>query len=180
MTVGILAAAFLGGAFAEWIFGGSGEACAAQAGGSRVVRAQAFVLVDAAGREWGRLAVVPGGGGRLSVLDQEGKERLRVGSVEEPAGWGLRAYDEDGQNRIIVGLWTGAASGMRLYDGNGTKRAGLGLTLDGQNQGLGLIDANGTERLGVGMGPGGGGDFVMKDWEGKDIWRASYHVEDSD
>ena len=145
----------------------------ARADEPNVVRAQAFVLVDAAGKEWGRFAVAPQGLAGLTVLDEEGKERVRVGALEEPVGWGVRAYDEDGHNRATFAYWTDDIGGMRVYDAEGVKRTGLGYGPGGT--GLSMQNADGTNIIGIGVGPGtGGGDLSLKHpFDGHVVWQAS-------
>jgi hypothetical protein len=168
-TALMVLAAFAGGFTAQALLGG--RTAAAQEGG-QVIRARAFVLVDELGRERGSVALGPHLGASFTVLDDKGMRRLRIGELDDRAGWGLRVYDREGHNRMTAGLWEGAAMGMRVFDRNGTKRLGIGFSSDGENGGLALLDDKGHERLGMGMGPGGGGDFAAKDALGNDLWRA--------
>ena len=47
--------------------------------------------------------------------------------------------------------------------------------------GIDLRNEEGQARLGIGVGSGaGGGDFVMMDAQGNDIWRSSQHVARSE
>ena len=170
--VGVLVAAFLGGAGCHLLFDGAAARAADQ---GRTVRAEAFVLVDAEGKEWARLGMPAKDMAALTVLDKKGKARLRVGALEEPAGYGMSAYDAEGRMRTTIAHWADDIAGMRMFDAQGTKRIGLGLADFGC--GLSLANATGAQRIGAGVGVGGGGgDFTMHDYEGKVIWRSSQHI----
>ncbi|MGD2175188.1 MAG: hypothetical protein PVJ27_07280 [Candidatus Brocadiaceae bacterium] len=163
--------AFLGGLAAEAFLGGIiGDAQAADA--RNVVRAEAFVLVDAQGREWARLGLPTEGAAALTVLDADGRARVEVGALAEPAGYGVNAYDAEGRMRTAVAHWDDDVSGIRTFDAEGVKRVGLGAGNSGC--GLSMVNANGVQRLGAGVGPYGGGDFTLHDHEGEVIWRSSW------
>jgi hypothetical protein len=81
-VVGVVMAAFLGGAVCHLLFDGS---AARAAGGARTVRAEEFVLVDADGRELARLGVSAKGLPALTLLDEKGRARLRA-SNRTPRG----------------------------------------------------------------------------------------------
>jgi hypothetical protein len=189
----IVLAAFAGGFVAQLTVGGRDTH--AQEAAHKQLRVRQLVLLDDGGRKRAVLAAEPEGvglvikdgsgrrlvtmgaigaagveGAGLTVFGPEGEPRLLVGMLEQPVGWGLRAYDEAGQNRMTAGVWPGVISGMRVYDGSGVKRAGFGF--GPQGGGIALMDPAGQERLGMGMDQGGGGDFVAKDRFGNDLWRA--------
>jgi hypothetical protein len=146
----VVAAAMLGGALAQLLAAGA-VARAQEPAGPGELRAPAFVAVD-----------------------EEGRPRLRLGPLKDPAGWGLRLYDESAVNRATVALWDNGVAGIRVYDARARTRSGYGASADGLNVGLALVDPDGNERLGLGMGPSGGCDFALKDYAGEPTWRASW------
>ncbi len=152
-VVGMMAAAFAGGAFMQWLMGG-GAANAAEQAAAKEVRAQSFVLVDTKGAELARLGVA--------------REPKGSGAVDYP---GLRFFDQKGTRRLTIGAASdGSGAGMGLYYADGQLAIGLGAATEGT--GITLHDAKGVERAGVGMPPGGGASFVTKDENGKDTWRS--------
>lgn len=176
IVAGMLAAAFLGGAFAQWAFSG-GVTYAAEAR-PQFISAQGFVLVDADGNQRAVLGALPEGVG-LVLKDEEGRERLVLGNVTMPhvplqASWGLVVRDETGTDRCALGLADGA--GMAAWDPQGTMRIAIGEGPAGV--GIGLMDAEGNDRVGIGLGPGvSGGNFVAKDQFGNNVWQALGRVE---
>ncbi len=177
-VAGVLLAAFLGGAVSHLLFDGAGARAAmeptvpAAATEGQITRAYGFVVVDEHGKELARLGVSDKGLPGLTVLDAKEKVRLRVGALEQPTGYGLQAYDADGRNRATFAQWTDGTGGLRVFDGDGVKRIGLGSA--GYGSGLSMQNAAGTSIVGIGVGPGaGGGDLTLSDSHGKEMWRAS-------
>lgn len=153
----VVAALLVGGAF--YYGSARGEARAAA---PEVVRAEAFVLVDADGRERGMLGIVDGGVG-LVLKDAEGRRRLALGSpsLSDPEGirWTLTLHDQQGTYRVIVAAREdGQGCGLGLWDEKGTARLGLGAGPDGG--GISLMDVAGQTRAGMGVGPKGVGISV--------------------
>lgn len=174
-VVGVLVAAFLGAAGCHGL--PHGATAEAQPAALKAVRTQAVILVDAEGREIGRLGVLPEG--LASVLkDEQGRERIRLGNTggDEPY-WALVFGDAEGHNRFTCGARAdGKGSGMGIQDWNGTLRVGLGAAEYGC--GLALHNEHGVGIIGAGVGAGGGGDFVLKHpYDGREMWRASQHIE---
>lgn len=169
-AAGVLMAAFLGGAACHLLLDGAAARAATE---GQVERAEAFILVDDTGKELARLGVSEKGQPVLTVLDAKGKERVRVGALEEPAGFGLDARDADGHSRATFAYWADDVGGMRLFDAEGIKRIGLGFGPPGT--GLSMQNSAGTNIIGIGVGPGaGGGDLSLKHpFDGHEIWRAS-------
>ena len=97
-------AAFAGGFVAQSLMGGR-TARAQEAAAPTVMKAGAFVVVDAQGRERGRLAVQDDGVG-LTLSDAEGRRRLALGSpsVADPerVRWVLSLYDRKGTYRVLL------------------------------------------------------------------------------
>jgi hypothetical protein len=88
---------------------------------------------------------------------------------------GLVINEPDGTTQLAIGAWTDT-NHLDLYDGEGRPRFTVGVSREGGNAGLAFYDPHKSERLAIGMGPGGGGDFAMKDAQGKSLWRASQHI----
>jgi hypothetical protein len=125
MSLAMLAAAFAGGAFAQWLLAANGAAYAARISAPRPVpaevRAQAFVLVDASGKLIARLG-------------------------DTPEGPALVLRNNRGVDILGLGFWHGGV-GLGLNSGPGTARANLGVSLDGQNAGLEIIDRKGNRTV---------------------------------
>lgn len=154
VVVGMLAAAFVGGACMQWLMGSGAAQAAASEPAAKEIRAQAFVLVDAEGKELARLArsTEPSSQGELGYVsllffDDKGTKRVVLGVARDGSGSGLGLCHPDG--KLAIGLGTGPE--------------GLGLT---------LRDTKGRERAGVGMPPTAGASFVTKNEKGEDTWRS--------
>ena len=176
MAMGVVAA-FAGGAVAQWVLTGCVTPRAQAAAETGAIRTQSVILVDAAGNERGMLGMTANGPALL-LKDDQGHPRIMLGNTGgAEASWSLELMDAKGGDRFACGVRTDdSESGMGITDANGVLRVGLGCASYGV--GLSLDDAKGTERLGMGLGPGvGGGDFVMKDAQGKDLWRASQSIK---
>jgi len=179
---GVLVAAFLGGAVSHLLFDGAAARAATQptvpaaAQEGQIMRAYGFVVVDEHGKELARLGVSEKGQVGLTVFDAKDKTRLRIGALEEPTGYGMRAYDAEGHNRATFAHWTDGTGGLRVFDAEGVKRIGLGSAAYGS--GLSMQNAAGTNIVGIGVGPGaGGGDLTLKHPDGHEVWRASKAAE---
>ena len=160
MALGVLAAAFAGGAFSHWMLGGIDEASAKDMteagiklkldnkgpvytrklqvfdGGYRKVASldlSGLRLYGASGREWARLAS-SGAGGGLSLLDAGGRTRVVVDTS------GIKVSDAAGRVRVAI-----EGSGLILYDAGGKESARLGVGRDGK-AGLLLPDSSGALR----------------------------------
>ncbi|MGD2175190.1 MAG: hypothetical protein PVJ27_07290 [Candidatus Brocadiaceae bacterium] len=168
----IAVAAFAGGLTAQVLFGGIVRDAQASPAG-QVLEATAFVVVDQQGREVARLGAAPDMAGLL-VHDRQGKRRMVVGGLPE-GQFGLVIQQPDGKTQLALGGWT-ETNHIDLYDGAGHPRFTVGVSKDGGGAGLAFYDREKKERLAIGMGPGGGGDFAMKNAGGETLWRASQHI----
>jgi hypothetical protein len=170
----MVSAALVGGALVQWLQG-EAVAQAQETETGKVIEVRAVRLVDADGQERGVLGVQPEGVA-LVLKDAEGRPRVGLGltSVLVPAAepyWVVAFIDAEGVDRLSWGARDdGVACGGHVTDADGVLRIGLGA--DPGGVGITLNDESGQERLGVGLSPGGGGDFVAKDQDGNDLWRA--------
>jgi hypothetical protein len=164
VVLGLLAA-FAGGFVAQVAVGGR-PAAAQDAQAPAAVQARAFAVVDADGRERGRLGLTDDGGVGLTLSDAEGRRRLALGSptLADPAKvrWVLSLWDDKGTYRVLIAARDdGAGAGFGVWDANGTARFGLGAAPNGG--GFSIWDAAGVERAGIGEGPTGVGISAMDD-----------------
>lgn len=167
-------AAFGGGFFAQVVLGG--RAVHAQ-GEGQVVRATAFVLVNAEGTELAALRP-SADGPQLTMKGPGGHEMAVMGAVRMPhtpeaVSWGMLLRDEEDRDRFVVGRAGDGGGGLACWDEDGTIRVALGGGTLELGCGLTLSDSAGTNRLGAGVGPGvGGANFGISDRFGNEIWRA--------
>lgn len=154
-------------------------------GGSkiRIIEAEGFKLVDAAGVPRGGLFTFPDGSVGLALSDKDGKAKamLHVGADKSTI---LRLTDKDGNARVglavepegkIAGLVfltpsgkeqaafrtnTNGATDLQLYDKGGGPRAALGLAPDGPVA-LGLFDKDGTIKAGSAVEADGTAGFNL-------------------
>jgi len=176
MAIGVLAAAFAGGAVAQWALTGCASVRAAQTQADDTLRARAVIIVDDEGRERIFLGM-DGEKVTLALRDPEGRDRIEMGYTgTEVDYWALGFMDANGQARFGCGArGDGVESGGHVSDANGVLRISFGEGPSGT--GIDLRNEAGQARLGIGIAPGaGGGDFVMKGAEGSDLWRASQTV----
>ena len=199
---GVLATAFLGGALSHWLLcgGGSGAAKAEEAV-AEALRARAFVLVDAEGKERGRLGQAPEGLG-LVLKDANARSRLAlVVSAGDAAQ--LLASDVQGKPRLAVGVLGREAPGegnetvgmhVRGADGkylitqdassegtavifNSRRGEGgfeIGVRPDGSEAGIAIRALDGKPRITLGAGPRGSG-LGLQDANAKErlaLWSA--------
>ncbi len=173
-TLGVLMAAFLGGATVQFMMGG-GTVHAQDAG--QVVQATAFVLVNAEGVELAALRL-SADGPQLTMKGPGGHEMAVMGAVRMPhtpetVSWGMLLRDEEDRDRFVVGRAGDGGGGLACWDEAGTIRLALGGGTREQGSGLALNDTAGMTRLGIGVGPGvGGADVGIHDQFGNEIWRA--------
>jgi len=147
MALGVLAAAFAGGAFSHWMLAGIDEASARdmtetevalKLGAKGPVYAKGLQVFDdkarkvasldpsglrlygAKGTEWARLTS-SGAGGGLSLLDAGGRTRVVVDAA------GIKVSDAGGRVRVAI-----EGSGLKLYDAGGKESARLGVGRDGK------------------------------------------------
>jgi len=179
MGMALLAAALVGGALTQWLLQ-SPAVDAEERAAPRVVRAEKMILVDRDGREHAVLGIGPEGPA-LVLKDADGRDRIHLGKTEgEEPYWSLAFTDAAGHRRYTCGARVdGKASGMGVFDWNGTLRFGLGADKGGC--GLTLHNESDAEIVSIGAGPGGGGDLALKhSFDGHVMWRASDHRRDAE
>lgn len=116
-------------------------------------------IVDAAGRVRGEWGVDTDGSTRLSVHDQQERQRLNL-SVLSSGFPGLALVNDAGQRRAVLGLLPDQTTTLVFADSRGTPRAVLGLTnADAAN--LVFADSEGVSRLGMGLDGSGIGSVMM-------------------
>jgi hypothetical protein len=163
-------AAFAGG-FAAQLLLGCMTPEVADAGGNQVVRARAFVVVDEQGRDQ---VIVGSDGDCTGLVVKDGQAaRLLIGMLPEEQV-GLVINDAESATQVALGAWT-ETNHLDIYDGERRPRFTVGVNREAGNAGLSFYDPQKTARLSIGMGPSGGGDFVMNNYAGRDIWRASWN-----
>ena len=104
----------------------------------KVVRANAFIVVDTNGKERAKLDVTKGGQTELVLFDENGEQRALLAVNKD--GPGLALSDEKGKTRAGLGLGKDGV-GLELLDENGEQRAVLEATK--ARTGLELYNAKG-------------------------------------
>ena len=127
----------VGGGLSDLLFRGLPARAAGTTTAPKVIQAQEFRLVDAAGTVRGRFGFDMFGTPELGLNDASGKWRLYL--TAQP---GLQLADATGRWRGGLRLAEDGTLGVRLGDGAGTGRAWLGLSKEGTPW-LGLYDAKG-------------------------------------
>jgi len=144
--------------------GALGWGLTAQASRKIFINAEAFNVVDAAGRLHASLGVAEGGArlqlgvgpdgpivmsGGYQVVDEEGRVRALLGPQD--AGQVLTFYDAEGRERLELGAKGDAApAAIGLIDGSGTTRASLQLNAQ-DAAALTFFDGAGQVRLAAGV-----------------------------
>lgn len=124
-----------------------------------VIDARGVRLVDAAGSVRGEWSVDPDGSTRLTLMDQQSRQRLNL-SVLRTGFPGLALVNDAGQRRAVLGLLPDQTTTLVFADARGTPRAVLGLTnADAAN--LVFADSEGISRLGMGLDGDGMGSLIM-------------------
>ncbi len=154
----------------QWLLDGGAAQAAKAPPAVKEVRAQAFLLVNAQGRELARLAPTPEGSGwGLLVLDSKGKPA--VGAATGKTGSAVGLFDSQGTRRMTLGVAPdGVASGMFISRSDG--RPGVTMGVGPQGVGLNLSDEEGRERASTGLSPTGDGRFVIRNQENSEVWHA--------
>jgi hypothetical protein len=168
-VAGMLAAAFLGGAAAQWAKD-AGSVHAQESDAARTVRAGSFVVVGADGNERAILGSQDGGV-TLRVADAEGNDRMVLGMLGE-GDVGTIVRSAEGKDVVVLGAF-GKAHYLDLYDTRGEVRMQFGTEALGESCGLALTDIDGTKRISAGIGAGGGCDLTVTDRRGNKVWSAS-------
>ena len=90
---------------------------------------------------------------------------------------GLVINDAEQDTQVALGAWTDT-NHLDLYAGEERPRFTVGVNRKAGNAGLSFYGPRGVPRLAVGTGSNGAGDFVMNNFVGKNIWRASWTMRD--
>lgn len=171
-TIGVLAAAFAGGAVMQFLMCSAQTAYGQQPTAPRApegaLRANSLVLVDEQGRERVRLQATAGSPVGIVVLDDKGKPMAEVG--EFAAGTGLQVW-ANGARAIFGSQKDSPGVGAGIWSAKNALRFGIGYEPAG-NGGFVFNDENGKERVGMGMPARGGYSASMKDEQGATVWQA--------
>jgi len=127
--------------------GALGWGLTAQASRKIFINAEAFNVVDAAGRLHASLGVAEGRTW-LTFFDAEGGARLQLGvGPDGPIvmSGGYQVVDEEGRVRALLGPQD-AGQVLTFYDAEGRERLELGAKGDAAPAAIGLIDGSGTTR----------------------------------
>lgn len=139
--------------------------------GTKVVEAQEFRLVDAAGNIRGLFDLRrPDGEPCLYFFDAAGKQRLLLGLLEDGYPC-LFLRDAAGQERITVASSVDGTSMVGFWDVAGESRASFGVQHDGSPT-LVLLDATGKARIGLVIAKDGDPGVLLLDAAGDVIWQA--------
>lgn len=63
----------------------------------------------------------------------------------------IRVVNSSGKEIMTIGMQDNLGSGIRIFNKNGKRVIGLGITADEQGSGILIADQNGTPRMGLGM-----------------------------
>jgi len=177
-VVGVLIAAFAGGACVQWI-GMSHAPAYAQDALPGEIRATSLVIVGEDGTERARLGAYEDGYG-LVLRDSEGVARAMLSLVNLEDGVALALHDPAGLRRFYMGPGPDGG-GLEIVDPRGNTRFGFGEGPDGgalqigdpqgntrfsfgegrDGGGLQISDPEGNTRFSFGNGPGGSGLQVL-------------------
>ena len=116
---------------------------------SRVITAEAFVLVDANGQSRGTFSLAEDGASQMTLQDRQGADRLRL-TVRSEGSPGAAFVDSSGNRRIVLGLLPDETSTLVFADGGGSIRSVLGVS-DGNRANLVFADKRGITRAGIGV-----------------------------
>lgn len=95
----------------------------------------------------------------ISIIDSSGKELMFLGHQED-LGTGIRIYNTDGKRVVGIGLTADEnGSGMLVADKDGTPRFGLGM--DKGVPSIAMTDDNGKKIIGLGGDEAGYGLVIM-------------------
>lgn len=123
------------------------------------ITAQGLTIVDDSGRERIRIGSGEEGTG-LQVLNRAGKKILGIGLPADEEGSGILFSDQEGRPRIGLGLEAGLPS-MAFVDEKGKKIIGMGG--DRRGYGLSIMDEREVERAGIGFKEGNTGVVLYDD-----------------
>lgn len=129
-----------------------------------IVTARQLVLVGEDGRPRGEWSVDAAGNSRLTMMDQQQRERLTL-ALRDGGVPGISLTNAAGQRRVALGLLPDETTSLVFADGDGIPRAVLGLTR-GEAASLVLADAEGVSRIGLGLDGSGVGSVLLPGEDG--------------
>jgi hypothetical protein len=136
-------------------------------GAGQVVAARQFVLRDGGKEARGAWGLADDGSVRLTLNDQQGRERVRV-SVLQDGSAGISLSDSANRKLAVFGVLPDQNTTLALTDRAGTPRAVLGVSSDGSSN-LVFADRTGSTRAGIGVDTRGVGTFSLIDRAGREL-----------
>ena len=136
-----------------------------------VIRASTLVVLNEAGREVIRIGSNPqeGGQGLVEILDKAGKPRARMGLTASDAPFHM-LIGQQLQDQLILDAPQEGGVGMRLQ--NFKNNSGLLLSTSSEGIGaMGFMGPGGKLVLDFGVNPDGTCRFIIRDVEGKELER---------
>ena len=167
MLAVVAVAGLMGGALSDLL---RGEAAFAQPEAGKVVKAEEFCLVDAAGDARALLHVFPNGTVGLALTHDDLLPRILMAVLPDGRPM-LKLVDEEQNSRVLIVAMPDGSYGLTLLDQNGKYRALLGVGADG-NPGLQMKDDEQRDRVLIGIMPSGSPTIRLLDEDGKVIWSA--------
>ncbi len=136
-----------------------------------VIRASTLVVLNEGGREVIRIGSNPqeGGQGLVEILDKVGKPRIRMGLTASDAPFHM-LIGQDVRDKLILDAPPEGGVGMRLE--NYKNDSGLLLTTSPEGIGaMGFMGPGGKLVLDFGVNSDGSCRFIIRDVDGKEIER---------
>ena len=106
--------------------------------------------------------------GSVTIIDKTGKELVTIGKQDD-LGSGIRIYNDQGKRVVGIGISADQrGSGMLVADNNGVPRFGLGM--DGGVPSIAITDGSGNKIMALGGNEQGYGLVIMDE---KEVERAA-------
>ncbi|MEN8374995.1 MAG: hypothetical protein ABFS34_06045 [Gemmatimonadota bacterium] len=116
---------------------------------ANTVTAREYQLADAEGTVRGTWRAGDDGGARLTLLDTEGRVRMRLSVLDQGGAPGVAFLDEEGNQRVVLAHLPDV-SNLVFADEDGSARAVLGVSGD-RSSSLVFADRRGLTRAGIGV-----------------------------
>ncbi len=106
---------------------------------------------------------------RFEVVDAAGTFRAGLETTSDGSPW-LRLDGKGGGRRVLLGVPASGIPEMSLWDGDGKRRIFLGLGRDG-SPAMSFIDRGDRDRMALSLAPEGSPSLLLSDKDGKVIDR---------